>query len=156
MLLLQTRIFASHYQFYIHDSEYEHYDDVRLNWSEGEKLEYGYMATEHAIYISTKSDLNDHRVRIYLGRPENVTVYETCFFHNLEIPSGILQLSSPSGEYEDDVVVLEKRKYNVSILGKCVGKDMFSYEEQFNEEMTDQEYFNFELFEIYDIYIENA
>ena len=44
MLVLQTRIFADHYQFYIHDLEYDHYDDSRLNWTDGEKLDYGYMA----------------------------------------------------------------------------------------------------------------
>ena len=84
MLKLQSRIFASHYQFYIHDADYEHYDDPRLSWENGEKLEYGYMATEGAVYVSTKSDLNDHCVKVYVDETPNKNMYET-FYYNIKI-----------------------------------------------------------------------
>ncbi len=156
MLALQTRIFADHYQFYVHDSEYEHYDDSRLDWTEGKKLEFGYMATEQAIYVSTKADLNDHCVNVFIDETPNKSNYERCFVHTLEIPSGKLLISSPSGEDEEDSIKIEKGKYKISLCGKNIGKDMFSFNEEFDEEMSDEEYCKLDKFESYDIYIENA
>lgn len=156
MFALQTRIFADHHQFYIHDSEYEHYDDSRLNWMDGEKLDYGYMATEQAIYIPTKASLNDHCVKIFIDETPIKSNYETCFTHNLEISSGTLLISSPSGEDEKDALKIDKGNYKITICGKNIGKDMFSFDENFNEEMSDEEYCNLDKFESYDIYIENT
>ena len=156
MLKLQSRIFASNYQFYIHDADYEHYDDPRLSWSDGEKLKYGYLATESAIYISTKSDLNDHCVKVYVGEIPETNQYESVFDHKLEIISGRLLISSPSGEDLDDSIELPNGTYRVSVCGKNIGKDMFSYSEEFDEEMDDDEYCNLNKFEAYDVFIEIA
>jgi len=153
---LQSRIFADHYQFYIHDAEYEHYNDSRLDWKEGKKLEYGYMATEKAIYVSTKADLNDHCIKIYINESPIKSNYETNFTTTLEITSGKLLLSSPSGEYDEDQIEIANGTYKVSVCGKNIGKDMFSYNEEFDEEMSDNEYCNLEKFESYDIFIKNA
>ena len=65
MLKLKTRIFAGHYQFYIHDSESNHYEDSRLDWGNSEKLNFGYMASEEAIFVLTNADLNDHCVHLF-------------------------------------------------------------------------------------------
>jgi hypothetical protein len=156
MLKLQTRIFASSYQFYIHDADYEHYDDQRLSWSDGEKLKYGYLATENAIYVLTKSDLNDHCVRIYVGKTPETNQYESVFDHKLEIISGRLLISSPSGEEIDDSIELANGIYRVKVCGKNIGKDIFSYSEEFDEEMDDDEYCNLNKFEAYDLFIEIA
>ena len=156
MLALQTRIFADHYQFYIHDSDYEHYEDSRLDWTDGNKLDHGYMATEQAIYVSTKADLNDHCVKVFIDETPNKSNYEIYFVHTLEIPSGLLLISSPSGEDEEDSVKIKEGKYKITLCGKNVGKDMLSFEEEFDEEMSDEEYCNLDKFENYEIYIENA
>lgn len=156
MLKLQSRIFASHYQFYIHDADYEHYDDPRLSWEDGEKLDYGYMATEGAVYVSTKSDLNDHCVKVYVDETPNKNMYETFFVHTVEVSSGRLLISSPSGEDLEDSIELNNGKYTISICGKNVGKDMFSYKEEFDEDMEDEEYCRIDKFESYDVFLESA
>lgn len=156
MLKLQTRIFADHYQFYIHDAEYRHYEDKRLDWNAGKKLAHGYMATEHAIYVSTKADLNDHCVKVYLLESPNKSRYETIFEGNIEIPSGKLLLSSPCGEDDEDLIQLDKGKYRITVCGENIGKDMFSYSEDFEEDMSDEEYCRLNKFESYDIFLEYA
>jgi len=156
MHLLKSRIFADHYQFYIHDADYKHYEDERLNWIEGIKLEYGYMATEKAIYVSTKADLNDHCVNVYLSESPDESKYETIFRGYIDIPSGKLQFSSPCGEYDEDQTEIEKGKYKIAICGRNIGKDMFSYSEKFDEEMSDEAYCGLSKFESYDVFLENA
>ncbi len=62
------RIFADHYQFYIYDSDYDHYSDERLNWVSATAKDFGYISTEKAIYVKTVSDLNDHRIRVFINQ----------------------------------------------------------------------------------------
>lgn len=148
-----TRVFADHYQFYLYDSSFDHYSDERLSWTDGNKNEYGYLSVEKAIYVSTVAGLNDHRVRFFIeGSPTKD--YERNFESIIEVPSEKLVLSAPANMDEDDFILsLSAGKYKVLICSNSVGKDMFSYEHEYDEDMDDIEYFKHDEFEYYDIFL---
>jgi len=150
------RTFADHYQFYVYDSEHDHYSDKELDWQTSEKKEYGYLAVEKAIYVSTVASLNDHRVRVFVeDYPKEK--YERQFKWKLDLPSGKLVLSAPANSEEDDVFIeVEPGRYQVFVCSNSIGKDMFSYEHEYDEEMGDEEYFKHDEFEYYDIYVSKA
>jgi len=148
-----SRIFADHYQFYLYDSDYDHYSDDRLIWGTAEPKEFGYLTTEYAIYVKTVSDLNDHRVRVYINQSISSS-YEQVFESSLEINSGKLVVSAPVSDEEDDLIInIEPGKYKVRVCGNSLGKDMFSFDTEYDEEMEDSEYFKHDEFENYDIYL---
>ena len=65
-------------------------------------------------------------------------------------------ISSPAGEEDEDGIALGDGKYTIHVCGKNIGKDMFSYDEEFDEFMDDDEYCKLDKFESYDIYLEPA
>ena len=149
-----SRIFADHYQFYIYDSDYDHFADDRLNWATAEAKEFGYITTEKAIYVKTVADLNDHRVRVFIDQQPSAS-YEQEFSSNIELVSGKLIVSAPANDEDDDLVVLlEPGNYSIFVCGNSIGKDMFSFDSAYDEEMDDSEYFKHDEFESYDIYLQ--
>lgn len=147
------RIFTDHYQFYIYDSDYDHYSDERLNWVSAIAKDFGYISTEKAIYVKTVSDLNDHRIRVFINQEPSIS-YERVFSSNIELESGKLIVSAPANDEENDFVLpLEPGSYKISVCGNSIGKDMFSFDTEYYEEMEDSEYFKHDEFENYDIYL---
>jgi|JI8StandDraft_1071087.scaffolds.fasta_scaffold303709_1 hypothetical protein len=147
------KIFADHYQFYIFDSAYDHYSNVRLDWRNEETESYGYLKTEHCIYVSTVSDLNSHRVRVYVNEGQHL-VYERKFESLINIPSGRLIISAPANSEDDDLAIpLESGLYKITICSNSIGKDMLSYDARYDENMSDDEYLKHDEFEYYDIFL---
>jgi hypothetical protein len=151
--MLTKRIFASHYQFYIFDSNFDDFLNPRLDWMEAEREKFGYLSTKNAIYVSTVADLNDHRLRVFLEQtPSNN--YERIYERNLLLESGVLVISAPANDEADDLKInLQKGVYKIFVCSNSIGKDMFSYEHDYEEEMSDEEYFEHDEFENYDIFI---
>jgi len=153
MMQISSRIFADHYQFYIYDSEYKHFSDDRLNWITAEREQFGYISTEMAIYVSTVADLNSHRLRVYLGEEPNAE-YERVYSRDLAIPSGRVVISAPANEESDDLrLSVEKGNYTVFVCSNSIGKDMLSYDVEYDDDMTDEEYVKHDEFEYYDIFL---
>ncbi len=151
--MLTKRIFASHYQFYIYDSDFDDFLNPRLDWIEAEREKFGYLSTEKVIYVSTVSDLNDHRLRVFLEQTPS-EIYERIYERNLLLESGVLIISAPANNETDDLKInLQKGVYKISVCSNSIGKDMFSYDHNYNEEMSDEEYFEHDEFESYDIFI---
>ncbi|MEI4550233.1 hypothetical protein [Pseudoalteromonas spongiae] len=96
------RIFADHYQFYIYD--YDHYSNERLNWVSATAKDFGYISTEKAIYVKTVSDLNDHRIRVFINQEPSIS-YEQVFSSNIEFESDKLIVSAPANDEENDFVL---------------------------------------------------
>jgi len=151
--MLTKRIFASHYQFYIYDSDFDDFLNPRLDWMEAEREKFGYLSTEKAIYVSTVADLNDHRLRVFLEQIPSDN-YERIYEQSLLLESGALVISAPANNDADDLMInLQNGLYKIFVCSNSIGKDMFSYDHDYNEEMSDEEYFEHEEFENYDIFI---
>lgn len=152
MLIHTERIFADHYQFYIFDSAYNHFDN--LDWNLNKKEKYGYISTDKGLYVLTVSDLNDHRLRIYKDEKPIISNYERFFEHQLTIDSGILVISTPINTDEDDIkITLDKGKYKIFICSNSIGKDLSSFKDNYDDELSDKEYNSYDIFEYYDLYI---
>src|SRR5690349_6440120 len=102
--MLTKRIFASHYQFYIFDSNFDDFLNPQLDWMEAEREEFGYLSTENAIYVSTVSGLNDHRLRVFIEQTPSKT-YERIYGRNLLLESGVLVISAPANNDADDLKI---------------------------------------------------
>lgn len=151
--MLTKRIFASHYQFYIFDSNFDDFLNPRLDWMKAERERFGYLSTENAIYVSTVADLNDHRLRVFLEQTPS-KIYERIYERNLLLESGVLVISAPTNNEVDDLKInLQKGVCKIFVCSNSIGKDMFSYDRNYNEEMSDEEYFEHDEFENYDIFI---
>ncbi len=150
------RVFADHYQFYLHDSGYDHFSDPKLEWKEENRQEHGYLATDKAIYVSTVAHLNDHRVRIYLGGLPEEHSYERTFVREVHVESGRLVLSALANNPDENVVIdLEPGVYCVSVCGNAIGKDQYSFEPD-GDFIEDEDYLANDAFEHYDIYISRS
>ena len=153
MIINQQRIFADSYQFYVFDSSCNHYKE--LSWENNTKLKYDYIASDSAIYVSTVSDLNDHRLRVYTNEEPVDCKYQRVFKRQININSGKLIISSPSCSEDEEIIIkLKKGTYSISICSNSIGKDLFSYGEKYQEEMSEDEYLMHDCFEYYDIYIQ--
>lgn len=153
MLALVARIFADHYQFYLYDEGFEHYEEPNLNWQSGQKLEFGYMAVPRAIYVSTVAHLNSHRVRVYVGdRPHEA--YERVVTSNLSIESGVLLIAAPTDLPEDILKVQVKPgDYECFVCSSAVGVDELDKEPDRDEPLSDEEFLKRDDFEHYDVYL---
>lgn len=152
MLVFQERIFASHYQFYIFDKGYEHSEN--LNWESSPKLDFDYLGDSKSIYVKTLSDLNDHRLRIYNNDKPINKKYERIFKHSIKCSTGSLIISTPIDTDEDDIKIdLKPGTYTIYVCSSSLGKDFFSYDKKYNEDMSDNEYMSYDIFEYYDLYI---
>ena len=141
MLIKTDRIFADHYQFYIYDSAYDHYSDDRLQWTDENRVEFGYLTTDKAIYVNTSAGLNDHRARVYIDEKPELDRYERVFSRDLAIPSGVLTISAPADSDEDKLnISIAPGNYSVKICSNSIGKDLFTFDDD-GEEMEDEEYF---------------
>lgn len=155
MLAKIARMFADHYQLHIYDSNYDHYNDPRLQWNDTNRGEFGYLATERAIYVSTVADLNDHRMRVYLNQLPS-TEYERVFVRELVVTSGILVFSGIADTEDEKVrVSLEPGKHRIHVCGNSIGKDEYSYDID-AQDLSNDEYFKHDEFEYYDIFVNPA
>ncbi|WDE96339.1 hypothetical protein PQO03_11525 [Lentisphaera profundi] len=110
------------------------------------------MATDQAIYVSTVADLNDHRLRVYIDESPDKS-YERTFQKNLNITSGTLVVSAPANSGDDDLKInLNNGEYIITVCSNSIGKDVYTYDED-GEEMEDEEYFQHDEYEYYDVYI---
>lgn len=153
MLLDTYRVFADHYQFYLYDSEFDHYSDERLAFVDSTALEFGYRGCERAIYVSTVAGLNDHRVRVYLDQtPEGS--YERRFEWDISIPSGTMVISSPAyTPDEEEQISLPAGDYRMVICSSAIGVDELTDGPSGDDPMEDEEFFTHDDFEHYDIYL---
>lgn len=156
MLTTSSRIFADHHQFYVYDSDYDHYNDPNLDWNTAERLDFGYLATNKAIYISTVASSNSHRLRVFIGEQPSFN-YERVFQFTLLLNSGALAISAPANEPEDDLMVkLEPGAYRLSICSSAIGADELSLFPNRKEPMTDDEFLTHDDFEYYDLFVQSG
>jgi len=156
MLVAKERIFADHYQFYLFDSRYEHFSDPKLEWTEDNRLEHGYLASDKGIYVSTVSDLNDHRVRVYLDEDPRINTDDKVFIRDIQLESGVLKISAISNLPEDDVsVTLEKGFFTVTVVCRNAGVDLYTLDPE-GEYMEDEAYLALDEFEHYDIFLKRT
>ena len=154
MLIHTERIFADHYQFYIHDSQYDHINDPNLDWEIDQGYENNYRASEKGIYVGTVAHLNDHRVRIFINEIPKKDKYERVFEHSINIASGKIQIDSPSSIGMDPTIIeIAPGVYTIFVCGNSIGKDLFSYGDTYDEDMDDEDFLKLELFEYYDIFL---
>lgn len=154
MHITTTKIFADHYQFYIFDAEFDHYSEPRLDWSQPDRLEYGYLATERAIYVSTVADLNSHRLRVFQNESPTQQ-YERIFSVELEIEGNAIQVSAPANSPEDDLIIpVSPGHYLISVCSNHVGIDELTVLPDNEEPLSDEEFLSREDIECYDVFIE--
>lgn len=156
MLVTTERLFADHYQFYLYDDGYAHFEDPLLNWETGSRAAHGYLVSQRAIYVSTVSHLNSHRLRIFVGEsPTND--YERVFRVKLNLQSGVLVISAPANSEEDDVKVeLSPGIYQVVVCSSAIGKDELDVLPDAEEQLNDEEFFLRDDIEYYDVFIEKS
>ena len=153
MHLVTHRVFAESYQFHIYDESFDHYSCDELAWVEDNRTQYGYLAVDRALYVSTVADLNDHRVRVFLNEDSNAHSFERTFFSIIEIHSGVLVISGISDLPEEKLVVeLEPGTYSIQVCSNAIGKDAYSFDTD-AEYLEDEEYFTHDEYEHYDIYL---
>lgn len=153
MLALVARISADHYQFYLYDEGFQHYEEPLLDWQSSQRLEFGYLAVPRAIYVSTVAHLNSHRLRVYVGeRPHEE--YERVFTWNLLIESGVLLIAAPTDLPEDILKVQVKPGgYECFVCSSAVGVDELDTEPDRDEPLSDEEFLKRDDFEHYDVYL---
>src|SRR5450756_2327202 len=154
MLLVTTSIFADHHQFYVFDSNFDHFKDPDLVWTASRSLAYGYLASKRAIYVSTVASLNLHRLRIFLNEAP-VLKYERVFSSDLLITSRVLKISAPANAPEDDVQIhLPCGAYRVSVCSSAIGVDERVLYPDRDEPMSDEELFTHDDLEYYDLFVQ--
>ena len=150
--ILTVRMFADHYQFYLVDKGYDHFDDPTLDWGDGKGVEQGWLASERVLCISTRAHLNDHRVRVYRGHRE--ADYERTHEHELNISSGVLEiygLADSDDEHEE--IAVGPGRYLVEVGVASLGVDIWTESTDAEEIEDDQEYFARDDLEYYDFFL---
>ena len=103
--------------------------------------------------------MNDHRLRVIINETPT-TDYERIYKRSLQIESGCLVISAPANSEEDDIVItLNKGNYLIFVCSNSVGKDIFSYNTEYSDEMTNEEYFGAEqiaAFQNHDIFLKKT
>ena len=156
MHITTAKIFADHYQFYIFDAEFDHYNEPRLDWHQPDRLKYGYLATERAIYVSTVADLNTHRLRVFLNESPTQQ-YEREFSANLQIQGNAIKISAPTNSPEDDLIIpVSPGHYLITVCSNHVGSDELTVFPNNIEPLSDAEFLSREDMESYDIFIEQS
>jgi hypothetical protein len=154
MLLMTARIFADHHQFYVFDSNFDHFKDPDLDWAASPRLAYGYLASKRAIYVSTVASLNSHRLRIFVNE-KPISKYERVFTSDLLIASGVLKVSAPANAPEEDVQIqLPCGVCRVSVCSSGIGVDELTLYPDRDEQMSDDELFSHDDLEYYDLFIQ--
>lgn len=153
MLVAVERLFADHQQFHIFDAAFDHYGDPRLDWITGPRREFGYLAVERAIYVSTVAAFNTHRLRVYLD-DEPPQGYERVFSATLSVRGEAIVFSAPSNTPDDDLVVpLAAGDYLVRICSRNLGTDELSVCGDRDEPLDDDEFLARDDIESYDVFV---
>jgi hypothetical protein len=153
-LLATLRCFADHYQLYLVDGDYDHWSDPNLNWETGIKTANGNLVSRRAIYISTKADLNAHRIRIFNAQPSGSYDYQES--HTLELSTGSLMLYGIADLPDERLQIpIAPGTHTITICARNLGIDQFSDGIDVpNRELDDDEFFAHDEFEHCDIYIQ--
>lgn len=138
------RIFADHYQFWVHESDANPFDPLP-NYTD-ESVQRGWSRTNHAISFSTHAHLNDHRLDIY--RNEDMPLisnYERCSVHHLKVRSGISVFDTE----EIFQLPLTPGDYSLVLAAYNLGKEQDPDE----EELGDKEFLDQLHWERYELYV---
>lgn len=154
MHITTTEIFADHYQFYIFDESFNHFDEPRLDWNSAERLEFGYLATERAIYVSTVAHLNRHRLKVFLDETP-LAQYERTFYTRLRVDGSAIKISAPANAEEDDLEIqVAPGAYNVWVCSRNIGIDELSTDPDSDDQLSEEEFLHREDLEVYDLFIQ--
>lgn len=144
--LLQHRVFADHYQFYIFDSNRSAYDTL-TPWDNG-AVEKGYSVGKSTLGIFTVGHMNDHRVDIFMvdnvpdkGASERFHILE------MDLPSGKMKITSPAYlESDEPIVEVAPGRYRVFVRAHNLGHES-------EDELPDEEHLSRLDLERYEIFL---
>ena len=143
------RVFADHYQFYLHDESVEPYE-VDEQWNDL-AVARGSIAGKSVIHIGTKAHLNDHWIDIFAGSPPDGHDAEIVHKLSLDLPSGRLKLSTMSPDPSDPVFNFAPGNHQLTILGFNRGM-----EDDASHELDDAAFSARRDLERYEVYVETT